>query len=129
MEFYQRICLLIVLTLLLPTAVDSIDCYSCTSDNDDCKEIPNGAELVINGHVASGCPSCVKEFKGLGTVFSSVKRRCGDSDETSDSCKNVIGYGKCVCTTTFCNHGNTTTTSTSLLILVLSFFSYLYNFM
>ncbi|XP_060553408.1 uncharacterized protein LOC132714530 [Ruditapes philippinarum] len=85
-----------------------IDCYECNSadDGEDCGENPDGDVLIINGKVTSGCKSCVKTFHAQGTIWSKITRRCGTSTETEDSCSDVLGYGKCVCTTTFCNHGN-----------------------
>lgn len=116
---------LVFLTLLGIVQIGHcIDCYDCNSDDPHCGENPDGELLILDGRVASGCPSCVKVFQALGTVWSSVTRRCGTSSETADSCSDILGNGKCVCTTTFCNHGDTIYASKTILMCI---FLFIYN--
>lgn len=117
-----KLSLLVLNFLAIVKTVQSIDCYVCTSANGHCGENPNTAQLIISGQVESGCTSCVKEFSALGTIWSSVTRRCGAYWEASDSCYNVLGYGSCFCTTSFCNHGNSVSAKLTYLLGTLLLF-------
>lgn len=113
-------CSWILMFCLLATALQSaagIDCYVCSSStHGGCGEKPETAHLILAGNVASGCSSCLKVFSGLGTVWSSVTRTCSPSSDVY--CENILGYGTCSCTTSFCN-GAKSTTMTSFHVMTL----------
>jgi len=117
-------CLLILLNLFCFGL--GIDCWVCTSSDDGCGEEINSVTLQSSLKTGSGCKACGKEFKSLGTLFSTVERTCLSS--ASDTCTNNLGYGTCSCSTTFCNgQAGRYTYSMTVLTLVCSFIILLVN--
>lgn len=122
--FSSQIPMILSLAILLNlfSIAWGIDCYVCTSaTNSYCGEDPNGAALILAGYVSSGCSSCVKEFTALGTIWSTVVRRCGTWLDVYDSCTNIAGYGSCACTTSYCNHGNNFSYCFTLILMLVAF--------
>ncbi|KAH3718316.1 uncharacterized protein LOC127854887 [Dreissena polymorpha] len=115
-----RIPMTVILMVISKTCrvVTAIDCYVCTSDEDNCGTNVNEEQLILEQKVASACKSCVKEFKSIGTVWSTVTRSCGQ--DPSNTCRDILGYGRCTCTTTFCNHGYHHAPSLTLMVVLTS---------